>query len=203
MRTKRPRWFSGFTRLDDRGDLGRRRGRQRTGLLPARLDRQPAARPALRFPQVARPLVAARQLVSPDHDQEIARRFSLRMMAPPASGETGLLKKATRPTPSLAHVIPLSDPPHSGSPGANHDPGSVSFASDPTSGERRHLAVKIVSLARCDSILSSVTRVVYLTPRQPSSAAGGKVPLRLVPRGVDERRSLRSADTPSGRSSAS
>src|SRR5215213_5702552 len=63
-----------------------------------------------RLPKAARPLVAARQLVSSDHDQDAARNLALWMVTPPTARKPCLLEKVAGSTLVLCHTFPQERP---------------------------------------------------------------------------------------------
>src|SRR5215213_4452183 len=63
-----------------------------------------------RLPKAARPLVAAGQLVSPNHDQDAARNLALRMVTPPTARKPCLLEKVAGSTLMLCHTFPQERP---------------------------------------------------------------------------------------------
>jgi hypothetical protein len=83
------------------------------------------------FPEVPGPIVSARQFTAPDHDQNITRDFALRMVAPSASGQPGLLEEAAGPTLELCHASP-QERPTGRSGAASYRTSRARVAADPS-----------------------------------------------------------------------
>ena len=66
--------------------------------------------PVARLPEAARPLIAAGELVSPNHDQDAARNLALRMVTPPTARKPCLLEKVAGSTLVLCHTFPQERP---------------------------------------------------------------------------------------------
>jgi hypothetical protein len=133
-----------------------------------------------RLPKAARPLIAAGELVSSDHDQDAARNLALWMVAPPTSRKPCLFKKVAGSTLVLCHTFPQERPTgRSGTASAGS--GKSADAEVPSFFRKFLVASAVFFTAGAGPILPIDRSFVHQAQGPPGGREAGRAfpPLRL------------------------